>query len=85
MSNKSLKPLLLATGALLLGGAALTQSAFAVQALDGGYQVSMPGDEKAKEGKCGEGKCGGDKKAKAEGKCGEGKCGEGKCGGEKKA
>jgi len=85
MSNKNLKPMILATGALLLGGIAVSQSAFAVKQLGSGYQVTTPDGAKAAEGKCGEGKCGADK-AKMEGKCGEGKCGadkakmEGKCG-----
>ncbi len=74
MSNKTLKPFMLATGALLLGGLAVSQSAFAVKQLGNGYQVTTPGGEKVAEGKCGEGKCGADK-AKHEGKCGEGKCG----------
>lgn len=82
MSNKSLKPLMLATGAMLLGGLAVSQSAFAVKQLGNGYQVTTPDGAKAAEGKCGEGKCGADK-AKMEGKCGEGKCGEGKCGANK--
>jgi len=93
MSNKSLKPFMLATGALLIGGLAVSQSAFAVKQLGNGYQVTTPDGAKAVEGKCGEGKCGADKMKKtgdakmAEGKCGEGKCGadkmksaEGKCG-----
>jgi uncharacterized low-complexity protein len=80
MSNKSLKPLMLATGAMLLGGLAVSQSAFAVKQLGNGYQVTTPDGAKAAEGKCGEGKCGegkcgADKAKKAEGKCGEGKCG----------
>lgn len=88
MSNKNLKPFMLATGALLLGGLAVSQSAFAVQQLSSGYQVTSPDGTKATEGKCGEGKCGAEMKkasdAKAtEGKCGEGKCGEGKCGADK--
>jgi len=74
MSNKNLKPMILATGALLLGGIAVSQSAFAVKQLGSGYQVTTPDGAKAAEGKCGEGKCGADK-AKMEGKCGEGKCG----------
>lgn len=88
MSNKTLKPFMLATGALLLGGLAVSQSAFAVKQLGSGYQVNTPDGAKATEGKCGEGKCGAEMKkdagAKAaEGKCGEGKCGEGKCGANK--
>ncbi len=75
MSNKTLKPFMLATGAMLLGGLAVSQSAFAVTQLDSGYQVATPDGAKATEGKCGEGKCGADKAKMAEGKCGEGKCG----------
>lgn len=80
MSNKSLKPFMLATGAMLLGGLAVSQSAFAVKQLGNGYQVTTPDGAKATEGKCGEGKCGegkcgANKAKKAEGKCGEGKCG----------
>ncbi len=75
MSNKSLKPFMLATGALLIGGLAVSQSAFAVKQLGNGYQVTTPDGAKAVEGKCGEGKCGADKMKSAEGKCGEGKCG----------
>jgi len=80
MSNKTLKPFMLATGAMLLGGLAVSQSAFAVKQLGNGYQVTTPDGAKATEGKCGEGKCGegkcgADKAKKAEGKCGEGKCG----------
>lgn len=63
MSHKSMKPFMLATGALLLGGLAVSQSAFAVKQLGSGYQVNTPDGAKAAEGKCGEGKCG-------EGKCG---------------
>lgn len=85
MSQKSMKPFMLATGALLLGGLAVSQSAFAVKQLGSGYQVTTPDGTKAVEGKCGEGKCGAEMKKEAgtkaaEGKCGEGKCGEGKCG-----
>ena len=88
MSNKSMKPFMLATGALLLGGLAVSQSAFAVKQLGSGYQVNTPDGTKAAEGKCGEGKCGAEMKKDAgtkaaEGKCGEGKCGEGKCGANK--
>ena len=75
MSNKTLKPFILVTGAVLLGGLAVSQSAFAVKQLGNGYQVNAPGDAKATEGKCGEGKCG-------EGKCGANKSkqAEGTCG-----
>lgn len=80
MSHKSMKPFVLATGALLLGGLAVSQSAFAVKQLGSGYQVNTPDGAKAVEGKCGEGKCGADMKKAAGTKAAEGKCGEGKCG-----
>ena len=77
MSNKTLKPFMLATGAVLLGGLAISQSAFAVKQLGSGYQVTSPDGTKVAEGKCGadktkmaEGKCGADKMKMAEGKCG---------------
>ncbi|MBE9559248.1 MAG: hypothetical protein IMF15_00600 [Proteobacteria bacterium] len=55
------------------GSAMATENPFAMQQLDGGYNVAMS------EGTCGEGKCGEGKGDKAkEAKCGEGKCGEGK-------
>ena len=84
MSSKTMKPLVLAASAVVLG--ALAGSAFAMAPLSQGYQVA-PGDDKAQEeGKCGEGSCGeegtsgddGDGKANEEGKCGEGSCGEDK-------
>ena len=83
MSKKTLKPVVLAASAALLGSMALSTSAFAMDSLAQGYLLSA-GDHKGEEGKCGEGKCGSDKAE--EGKCGEGKCGsdkaeEGKCGG----
>lgn len=84
MSNKSMKPFMLATGALLLGGLAVSQSAFAVKQLGSGYQVTTPDGTKAAEGKCGEGKCGAEMKKDAGTKAAEGKCGEGKCGAEMK-
>ncbi|MGH8050281.1 MAG: HvfA family oxazolone/thioamide-modified RiPP metallophore [Arenimonas sp.] len=80
MSNKTLKPFMLATGAILLGGLAISQSAFAVKQLGNGYQVTAPDGAKAAEGKCGEGKCGAEMKKMAGAKATEGKCGEGKCG-----
>lgn len=83
MSNKNLKPFMLATGALLLGGLAVSQSAFAVKQLGSGYQVTTPDGAKAAEGKCGEGKCGAEMKKAAAAKAAEGKCGEGKCGADK--
>ena len=75
-----MKPFMLVTGAMLLGGLAVSQSAFAVTQLSNGYQVTSPDGAKATEGKCGEGKCGADKAKMADGKMAEGKCGEGKCG-----
>ena len=82
MSNKTMKPFMLVTGAMLLGGLAVSQAAFAVTQLGSGYQVTTPDDAKATEGKCGEGKCGADKMKMAEGKCGADKMkmAEGKCG-----
>ena len=68
---------MLATGAMLLGGLAVSQSAFAVTQLDSGYQVTTPDGHKATEGKCGEGKCGADKMKMADGKM---KMAEGSCG-----
>ena len=87
MSKQINKPLALAVGAALVGGMALSGSAFAMTDLASGYMVSA--SHAAAEASCGadkkaEGSCGGDKKAAAEGKCGEGKCGEGKCGVEMK-
>lgn len=85
MSNKTLKPFMLATGAVLLGGLAISQSAFAVKQLGSGYQVTTPDGTKATEGKCGAEMKMTDGKM-AEGKCGAGmmaggKMSEGKCGG----
>ena len=88
MSNKTSKTLSIVLGAAFATTLAASNVAnaseaganpFAMNNLEGGYQV-------AKEGKCGEGKCGGKETKKMEGKCGEGKCGgskakkEGKCG-----
>lgn len=61
---------------------------FAMQKLDGGYQVAAADADKKMDGKCGEGKCGA-KAKKKDGKCGEGKCGadkmkDGSCGADKK-
>lgn len=89
MSKQINKPLALAVGAALVGGMALSASAFAMTDLASGYMVSASQaageaksgtDKKAAEASCGadkkaEGSCGGDKKAAGEGKCGEGKCG----------
>jgi uncharacterized low-complexity protein len=80
--SQNKKPVALALGTALVGGLALSGSAFAMQPLAQGYMLSAASasvDGKAAEGSCGadkaaEGSCGGDK-AKAEGKCGEGKCG----------
>jgi len=89
MSKQINKPLALAVGAALVGGMAMSASAFAMTDLASGYMVSAShaageakcgADKKAAEAKCGadkaagEAKCGADKKA-AEGKCGEGNCG----------
>lgn len=97
MSTKQTnKPLALAVGAALVGGIALSGSAFAMTDLSSGYMLSASqagsgAEQKAAEASCGankkaaEAKCGADTKA-AEAKCGadkktaEGKCGEGKCG-----
>ena len=83
MSSKNMKPVALAVGALMLGGVALSQSAFAMTPLAQGYQQSVPDGEgdKPTEGKCGEGKCGAGMMGGAgAAAAGEGKCGEGKCG-----
>jgi uncharacterized low-complexity protein len=63
MSKQINKPLALAVGAALVGGIALSTSAFAVTDLSSGYMVAAsqsPGEagKKDAEGKCGEGKCG---------------------------
>jgi len=62
MSKQINKPLALAVGAALVGGMALSASAFAMTDLASGYMVSA-------SHAAGEAKCGADKKA-AEGKCG---------------
>lgn len=61
MSKSNQKPVSLALCTALVGGLALSASAFAMQPLAQGYLLSATadaGDEKAAEGKCGEGKCG---------------------------
>ena len=63
MSKQINKPLALAVGAALVGGIALSTSAFAMTDLSSGYMVAAsqaPGEagKKDAEGKCGEGKCG---------------------------
>jgi uncharacterized low-complexity protein len=63
MSKQINKPLALAVGAALVGGIALSASAFAMTDLSSGYMVAAsqaPGEagKKDAEGKCGEGKCG---------------------------
>ena len=64
MSKHNNKPVALAVGAALVGGLALSASAFAMSDLGQGYLLSASHHgEKTTEGKCGEGKCG-------EGKCG---------------
>ena len=73
MSKQINKPLALAVGAALVGGMALSASAFAMTDLASGYMVAA--SHAAGEAKCGadkkagEAKCGADKKA-AEGNCG---------------
>ncbi len=59
MSNTINKPVALT--AALLGGLALSTSAFAMSDLAGGYLLGAQeaGAQKDAEGKCGEGKCGG--------------------------
>ena len=81
MNKPTSKPASLALCTALVGGLALSGSAFAMQPMTQGYLVSATAaaGDKAAEGSCGadkkaEGSCGADKKA-AEGKCGEGKCG----------
>lgn len=91
---KNMNSLTLAVGAAfattVLSTAAFAGSnPFAMQKLDGGYQVAAADADKKMDGKCGEGKCGADKMKKKDGKCGEGKCGadkkkEGSCGADKK-
>ena len=64
MSKQTSKPLALAVGAALVGGLAMSASAFAMTDLASGYMVAAAHGEEAKEsgeGKCGEGKCGMDK------------------------
>jgi uncharacterized low-complexity protein len=58
--SKTNKPIALAVGAALVGGLALSASAFAMTDLSSGYMVASAatGEPKAGEGKCGEGKCG---------------------------
>ncbi|QSX77284.1 HvfA family oxazolone/thioamide-modified RiPP metallophore [Agrilutibacter solisilvae] len=57
--SKQNKPLALAVGAALVGGLALSASAFAMTDLASGYMVAAA--HAGEEGKCGEGKCGMDK------------------------
>lgn len=67
MSKQSSKPIALAVSAALVGGLALSGSAFAMTDLASGYLLGAShaadgaGGEKTAEGKCGEGKCGMDK------------------------
>ncbi len=63
MSKSNQKPVSLALCTALVGGLALSASAFAMQPMAQGYLLSATADagEKAAEGKCGEGKCGIDK------------------------
>jgi uncharacterized low-complexity protein len=89
MSKKTLKPVVLAAGAVMLGGMTLAGSAFAMNSLAQGYQVAATGTtaEPPKTGEAtAEAPKTGETAAEAkgeEGKCGEGKCGEGKCGDDK--
>jgi len=95
MNPSNTRPAALALCASLIGGLALSSTAFALKPLEHGYMLSaVDHDGPATEGKCGEGKCGAEKEENkdTEGKCGaeteegdedkdtEGKCGEGKCG-----
>lgn len=86
----------LATGAAVAASFAIGSVAhaadnpFAMQKLDGGYQLAQA--DKKVEGKCGgskgkDGACGGAKAddKKADGKCGASKGKDGACGGDKKA
>jgi uncharacterized low-complexity protein len=76
MSNSNKKPVAIAIGAALVGGLALSGSAFAMQPLAQGYMLASAGDKAVTEGNCGANKAG------MEGKCGANKAGmEGKCGG----
>ena len=75
MSKQINKPLALAVGAALVGGLALSASAFAMTDLGTGYMMGASTAGAAKAGdKQAEANCGADKQS-AEGKCGEGKCG----------
>jgi uncharacterized low-complexity protein len=60
MSKSSQKPVSLVLCTALVGGLALSGSAFAMQPLAQGYLLTASADagDKAAEGKCGEGKCG---------------------------
>ena len=89
MSKPSSKPVSLSLCTALVGGLALSGSAFAMQPMTQGYLVSATAAAdggKTAEGNCGadkkaEGSCGADKKTGAKADHAEGKCGEGKCGG----
>ncbi len=60
MSQSIRTPVVLALGAALAGGLALSPQAFAMTELAAGYMLGASADDhKAGEGKCGEGKCGG--------------------------
>jgi uncharacterized low-complexity protein len=65
MSKKTLKPVVMAAGAVMIGSLALAGTAFAMSPLAQGYLLAAgaAGDDKPKEGSCGEGSCG-------EGQCG---------------
>jgi len=61
MSQSPRNSVVLALGAALAGGLALSPQAFAMTDLTAGYMLGASTGEKAAEGKCGEGKCGGAK------------------------
>ena len=62
--SKTNKPAAVAIA--LVGGLALTGSAFATEPLAQGYLLAAQDAAKTAEGKCGEGKCGADKKKEEE-------------------
>jgi uncharacterized low-complexity protein len=91
MSKKTLKPVVMAAGAVVIGSLALAGTAFAMSPLAQGYLLAASSaDDKPKEGSCGEGQCGGDMAAAAtpaaegtpvaDDKAADGSCGEGQCG-----
>ncbi|MBF6024237.1 hypothetical protein [Lysobacter niastensis] len=64
MSKQTNKPVALAIGAALVGGLALSTSAFAMTDLTAGYMLGGEQAAKAGEGKCGVGKMDTDKDGK---------------------